>query len=114
MILQCSHKEVRDCRQRPCDEQQRGRICSALQSPRVSLDEEAAGFCHRSEKRLHPRSESDEGKWKSRKGLYREKYLEAVRLCARFAKLRFRWVPREENEEADLLSREAYRPSSLV
>ena len=54
------------------------------------------------------------GKWKFRKGLYHEKYLEAVRLCARFAKLRFRWVPREENEEADLLSREAYRPSSLV
>ena len=54
------------------------------------------------------------GKWKFRKGLYHEKYLEAVRLCARFAKLRFRWIPREENEEADLLSREAYRPSSLV
>ena len=54
------------------------------------------------------------GNWKFRKGLYHEKYLEAVRLCARFAKLRFRWIPREENEEADLLSREAYRPSSLA
>ena len=51
------------------------------------------------------------GKWKSRKGLYREKYLEAVRLCARFPKLRFRWIPREENEEADGLSREAYASS---
>src|SRR2546425_7603706 len=35
------------------------------------------------------------GKWKFRKGLYREKYLEAIRLCTRFAKLRFRWFPRE-------------------
>jgi len=35
------------------------------------------------------------GNWKFRKGLYREKYLEAVRLCARFSKLRFRWIPRE-------------------
>ena len=45
------------------------------------------------------------GKWKFRKGPYREKYLEAVHLCSRFAKLRFRWIPREENEEADGLSR---------
>jgi ribonuclease HI len=52
------------------------------------------------------------GKWKFRKGLYREKYLEAVRLCARFAKLRFRWIPRDENEEADQLTREAYGTSS--
>jgi len=53
------------------------------------------------------------GIWKFRKGLYREKYLEAVRLCARFAKLRFRWISREENQEADLLSREAYASSLL-
>jgi ribonuclease HI len=54
------------------------------------------------------------GKWRSRKGLYRAKYLEAVRLCARFAKLGFRWIPREENEEADGLSREAYVSSLLA
>jgi ribonuclease HI len=52
------------------------------------------------------------GKWKFRKGLYREKYQEAVRLSAQFNDLKFRWVPREENEEADELSREAYRRES--
>jgi len=52
------------------------------------------------------------GNWKFRKGLYHEKYLEAARLCARFAKLRFRWIPREENEEADQLTREAYGSGS--
>jgi ribonuclease HI len=53
------------------------------------------------------------GKWKFRKGLYREKYLEAVRLCARFSKLGFRWIRREENEEADGLTREAYGSKSM-
>ena len=51
-------------------------------------------------------------KWKFRKGLYREKYQEAVRLRAQFADLRFLWIPREENEEADELSREAYEGKS--
>src|SRR2546425_12554625 len=52
------------------------------------------------------------GKWKFRKGLYREKYQEAVRLREQFTDLRFRWIPREENEEADQLSREAYERES--
>ena len=51
-------------------------------------------------------------KWKFRKGLYREKYQEAVRLRAQFTDLRFIWIPREENEEADELSREAYERES--
>jgi len=38
-------------------------------------------------------------KWKFRKGLYRKKYQEAVRLRAQFTDLRFLWIPREENEE---------------
>src|SRR5437879_4021301 len=50
--------------------------------------------------------------WKFRKGLYREKYQEALRLIAKFTGLRFRWIPREENEEADKLSREAYEKES--
>ena len=49
--------------------------------------------------------------WKFRKGLYREKYQDAVRLRAAFTSLSFRWIPREENEEADGLTREAYRKS---
>ncbi len=52
------------------------------------------------------------GKWKLRKGLYREKYLEAIRLRTQFAQLRFRWIPREDNEEADGLSREAYESNA--
>ena len=51
-------------------------------------------------------------KWKFRKGLYRDKYQEALRLIAKFTGLRFRWIPREENEEADKLSREAYENES--
>jgi len=51
-------------------------------------------------------------KWKFRKGLYREEYQEALRLMARFTDLRFRWIPREENEEADKLSREAHEKES--
>lgn len=39
--------------------------------------------------------------------MYEEKYLEAKRLGAKFPRLTFRWVPMEQNEEADVLSREA-------
>ena len=52
------------------------------------------------------------GKWKFRRGLYRDKHLEAKRLRDQFKDITFRWVPREDNEEADRLSREAYRRAS--
>ncbi len=48
------------------------------------------------------------GDWKFHKGLYAKKYSEATDLVAQFGKISFMWVPREENEEADALSREAY------
>src|SRR5438876_3627883 len=48
------------------------------------------------------------GKWKFRKGLYAQKYSEAKGLTALFTIITFRWIPREENEEADALSRDAY------
>lgn len=35
-------------------------------------------------------------------------YRRAKELAGRFRRLRFRWVPREQNEEADALSRRAY------
>ena len=47
-------------------------------------------------------------KWKFHGGLYAEKHNEAERLAAEFNRLSFKWIPREENEEADGLSREAY------
>ena len=42
-------------------------------------------------------------------GTYVDKYLEARELASRFAKIEFRWIPREENLVADELSRIAYR-----
>ncbi len=48
------------------------------------------------------------GDWKFHKGLYKEKYLEAKLLANKFTRLSFQWVPREQNEEADSLTREAY------
>ena len=49
-----------------------------------------------------------QGKWKFRQGLYEQKYLAAKHLASKFTRLSFHWVPREQNEEADLLTREAY------
>jgi len=48
------------------------------------------------------------GKWKTRDGLYIEKYREAIKLAAKFPKITFEWIPREQNKEADSLSRKAY------
>lgn len=39
-------------------------------------------------------------------------YRQAKQLARNFRWLRFRWVPREQNEEADALSRKAYRRAS--
>ena len=48
------------------------------------------------------------GRWKRKKGGYLEKYKEASELAKKFERLTFAWIPREENSEADLLSRVAY------
>ena len=48
------------------------------------------------------------GEWKMRKGGYVEKYKEARELAKGFRSLKFVWIPREENIEADELSRVAY------
>ena len=48
------------------------------------------------------------GKWKRKKGGYLEKYKEASELAKKFERLTFEWIPREENSEADHLSRVAY------
>jgi ribonuclease HI len=42
-------------------------------------------------------------------GSYVDKYLEAKELAGRFTRLTFEWIPREQNSEADELSRVAYR-----
>ena len=48
------------------------------------------------------------GEWKFHKGLYAQKYKDATALATQFDRVKFRWIPREENKEADALSREAY------
>jgi len=48
------------------------------------------------------------GEWKFHKGLYAQKYEEAKALATQFDRVKFRWMPREQNKEADALSREAY------
>ena len=48
------------------------------------------------------------GDWKVRKGLYVHKHLEAKDLARLFDRITFKWIPREDNEEADALSRVAY------
>ena len=49
------------------------------------------------------------GEWKVRRGLYLSKYDEAHNLQLCFTDIKYEWVPRESNEEADALSRKAYR-----
>jgi ribonuclease HI len=47
-------------------------------------------------------------RWKVKGGGYIEEYKVARDLSAGFGTLKFEWIPRERNEEADLLSRIAY------
>jgi len=49
-----------------------------------------------------------QGRWAVKGGLYMAAHERAKILASRFPRLSIRWVPREENEEADSLSREAY------
>jgi ribonuclease HI len=46
--------------------------------------------------------------WKVKGGMYVEKLKEVRDLMKEFGSIRFEWVPREQNEEADLLTRMAY------
>ncbi len=48
------------------------------------------------------------GKWKFKRGAYSEKYLKAKELSAGFSRLRFEWIPREKNSEADELTNIAF------
>jgi ribonuclease HI len=52
------------------------------------------------------------GLWKRHKGYYISKYDEAKELVKLFKNIRFHWIPREQNEEANALSRKAYEEIS--
>lgn len=49
------------------------------------------------------------GFWKCHGGLYSSKYTEAQSLAKSFKNIRYIWIPREENSEADELSRQGYK-----
>lgn len=51
------------------------------------------------------------GAWKVKGGGYIEKLKEAKELIREFGSIQFEWIPREMNEEADLLSRVALEKS---
>ncbi len=46
--------------------------------------------------------------WKVKGGMYVEKLKEVRDLLKEFGSIRFEWIPREQNQEADLLTRIAY------
>ena len=46
-----------------------------------------------------------EGSWKAKKGMYLPYYQRCKKLVSRFKKIKFQWIPREENTEADDLSK---------
>ena len=46
--------------------------------------------------------------WKVKGGMYVEKLKEVRDLMKEFGSIRFEWIPREQNSEADLLTRVAY------
>ena len=47
--------------------------------------------------------------WKVKGGMYLAKLKEARELLKEFGYVRFEWIPREKNREADLLTRLAYQ-----
>ena len=46
--------------------------------------------------------------WKVKGGMYVEKLKAVQDLLKEFGSVRFEWIPRERNQEADLLTRIAY------
>jgi ribonuclease HI len=48
------------------------------------------------------------GKWRFKGGGYAERYLKAKELASEFSRLRFEWIPREKNYEADELTNVAF------
>lgn len=46
--------------------------------------------------------------WKVKGGMYLDKLKEVKDLMREFGSMKFEWIPREQNQEADLLTRVAY------
>lgn len=50
------------------------------------------------------------GQWKAKAGAYLDFYREALLLKAKLVDVRFKWIPRAKNDEADLLSKLPLKP----
>jgi len=50
--------------------------------------------------------------WKVKGGMYLSKLKEARDLMREFGSIRFEWIPREQNQEADVLTRIAYESAN--
>jgi len=66
------------------------------------------------EKEIHVLSDSQllvnqmAGRWKVKKGAYKDRYLKAKELASSFSTIDFTWIPRSMNQKADELTRIAY------
>lgn len=49
-----------------------------------------------------------DGHWKIKRGLYKDNALDAKKMTKKFKNLRVFWLPREENGEADMLSKKGF------
>ncbi len=78
-------------------------LVKALEHLKVRRDEEITVF---SDSKLLVNQM--EGNWKVKSGGYREKYLKAKEMATEFSRLRFEWIPREKNSEADELTNRAF------
>jgi len=52
-------------------------------------------------------------RWRCRKGLYKQYYLQACFLLKQFKNISFIWIPRHQNEDADELSKVAIETQSI-
>jgi ribonuclease HI len=59
-------------------------------------------------------AEQMNGHWKAVKGAYLPYFLKARDYQTQFSHLKFQWIPREENKEADKMSRLAYESWMLA
>jgi len=54
------------------------------------------------------------GKWKVKKGYYKDLAKKVIALKPKFKSIRYYWIPREENEWADGLSKKAIEGDKLI
>ena len=53
------------------------------------------------------------GQWRAKKGMYLPLYEKAIKLKENFVDLKFEWIPREQNEIADKLSKEQLKKKGV-